>query len=565
MKRYQQTSLRVTVVLACFIGVIVLAQAQVTLQWVDRQATPDHYNTWGCGVGSDSLGNVYISGLCEYRRNFLTIKYSPSGAVLWRRILPAPNLDSYPSDMIVDASGNVYITGTMNSDYVLLKYNNSGQLQWTVSFNGTGDGIDVATALEMDDLGYVYVTGYSAGITPDYLTIKYNPQGVVQWNVRYNGIGNGDDRAVDLAIDGEGSVYVTGYSDRDSNYPVNYDYTTIKYDSQGNQQWVASYNGTGNGADQPSKLALDANTNVIVTGISLGVGTEEDCATIKYNSLGTQEWVMRYNSPTPITDTATDLGIDAQNNIVVTGNTGEDIYTKCFIIKYGRDGAIRWIYEGSYFSGFNALVLDSEGNVYVAGFKGAYLTADLIVVKYDPQGEVLWRENYDTRNMEMGYFISLDRSSDVLVNGIFRYVGQIDYQCLTLKYRQFSGDEYITEEVDAQAEFDNPSSRIFGASPNPFNPTTVIRFTLPEAGRVSLDVFDINGRLVGAHGMRPSAGGGSEGARRAPLQETWYPAGEHEVTFDGSGLAAGVYVYRLTTSGSGAIQTTLTGKMVLLK
>ncbi|MCX6640364.1 MAG: T9SS type A sorting domain-containing protein [bacterium] len=74
-------------------------------------------------------------------------------------------------------------------------------------------------------------------------------------------------------------------------------------------------------------------------------------------------------------------------------------------------------------------------------------------------------------------------------------------------------------------------------------------------------MFDVNGRAVGAHGMRPIVGGvGSQGARRAPLQKTWYSAGSHELSFDGSGLPSGVYIYRLTAG-----ENIANGKMVLLK
>ncbi|MCX6641593.1 MAG: right-handed parallel beta-helix repeat-containing protein [bacterium] len=78
--------------------------------------------------------------------------------------------------------------------------------------------------------------------------------------------------------------------------------------------------------------------------------------------------------------------------------------------------------------------------------------------------------------------------------------------------------------------------------PNPFNPTTVIRFDLPEAAKVTLEVFDINGRAVGVQHVES-------------LQ-----SGTHEITFDGSGLPSGIYVYRLTAGAS-----TASGKMVLLK
>ncbi|TKJ37286.1 hypothetical protein CEE37_14355 [candidate division LCP-89 bacterium B3_LCP] len=88
--------------------------------------------------------------------------------------------------------------------------------------------------------------------------------------------------------------------------------------------------------------------------------------------------------------------------------------------------------------------------------------------------------------------------------------------------------------------------------PNPFNPTTTISFSLPEAGLVRLDVFDIRGREVGS-------------AQDRPLRESWMEAGWHQITFDGSGLASGIYLYRLELSGSGTTPTTEIGKMVLMK
>ena len=63
--------------------------------------------------------------------------------------------------------------------------------------------------------------------------------------------------------------------------------------------------------------------------------------------------------------------------------------------------------------------------------------------------------------------------------------------------------------------------------PNPFNPSTTIRYTLPHATTVSLDVFDMRG------------------ARVTRIVNGEQPSGTHEVQFDGSGLASGVYLYRI--------------------
>ncbi len=85
------------------------------------------------------------------------------------------------------------------------------------------------------------------------------------------------------------------------------------------------------------------------------------------------------------------------------------------------------------------------------------------------------------------------------------------------------------------------------AYPNPFNPETVISYQLSAVSLVNLAVYDIQGRQV------------------ADLVNGWRDAGVHEVAFDGSSLASGVYIYRLEMSGSGTTPTMETGKMLLLK
>jgi hypothetical protein len=78
--------------------------------------------------------------------------------------------------------------------------------------------------------------------------------------------------------------------------------------------------------------------------------------------------------------------------------------------------------------------------------------------------------------------------------------------------------------------------------PNPFNPATAINYSLQTAGQVKLSVYDTAGRLV------------------AELVNGWREAGTHEVTFNGSNLASGVYLYRLQAGDFTAMH-----KMVLVK
>ena len=72
--------------------------------------------------------------------------------------------------------------------------------------------------MALDGNGNVYVTGGSYGgrSGADYATLKYDPDGKLLWESRYNGPGNGRDKLRAIAVGGNGNVYVTGESKDDS-------------------------------------------------------------------------------------------------------------------------------------------------------------------------------------------------------------------------------------------------------------------------------------------------------------------------------------------------------------
>ena len=95
-------------------------------------------------------------------------------------------------------------------------------------------GSNYAYAIAVDGSGNVYVTGQVGPGYPDYGTIKYNSAGQQQWVALYNGPpGNGPDVATAIALDGSGNVYVTGSSSRTNFIFSDFGYATIKYNSMG--------------------------------------------------------------------------------------------------------------------------------------------------------------------------------------------------------------------------------------------------------------------------------------------------------------------------------------------
>jgi uncharacterized delta-60 repeat protein len=268
----------------------------------------------------------YSSGLLG-SRNYLTIRYSSDGTELWTAAYNGTgNSEDMAHALAEDGNGYVYVVGHSNSnfllgnpDYALVKYSISdGSEQWVRRYNGPGNSTDKAYAIIVDNSDNVIITGESrSSSNEDYATVKYNPAGTQQWVQRYNGPGNSTDKAYAIVVDNSDNVIVTG----ESRNSQNEDYATIKYNPAGSQQWVRRYNGPGNGTDKAYAIVVDNSDNVIVTGASDSSATAEDYTTIGYNAAGDQIFETRYNGPGNSTDKAYAIVVDNSDNVIVTGGS----------------------------------------------------------------------------------------------------------------------------------------------------------------------------------------------------------------------------------------------------
>src|SRR5439155_21670520 len=109
---------------------------------------------------------------------------------------------------------------------------------WVSRYNGSGNSTDVSEALVVDGDGKVYVTGYSFGSSgsADFATLAYSQAGAPLWTNRYDGAAGGWDEAEAIAADPtSGQVVVTGYSSRADGY---HDCVTIAYSRGGASLWT---------------------------------------------------------------------------------------------------------------------------------------------------------------------------------------------------------------------------------------------------------------------------------------------------------------------------------------
>jgi uncharacterized delta-60 repeat protein len=321
--------------------------------WAKRYNGPGNSFDAATSVVLDKSGNVYVTGFSMgtgTNYDYATIKYNSAGVQEWvQRQNGLMNGDDRPSSLVIDVSGNVYVTGycvnssTGRRDYTTLKYNSSGILQWLRNYNGPGDSDDEATSIAVDDIGNIYVTGGSASngsFNYDIVTVKYNSSGILQWVQRYDGPISDRDYATSIGIDSLRNVYVAGPSKQSG---VDFDYAVIKYNSSGIQQWLEIFDGQASSDDYVTSMAVDDSGNAYVTGYSIKNGMNYDYTTIRYNSLGVQQWVQTYNGSGNGVDVARSISFDNIGSVYVTGYSSNGANSDFATIKYNFSGVLDWI------------------------------------------------------------------------------------------------------------------------------------------------------------------------------------------------------------------------------
>jgi hypothetical protein len=530
--------------------------AQVTEAWVATYNGPGNSEDTPSSMTVDDSGNVYVTGgsIGSSSSCFTTVKYNSSGVEQWTaRFYDNGNGVADANSIKLDRAGNVYVTGgacigsSQNSDIIIIKYNNSGIQQWIAVYH-TPNADGIGSDLVIDSAGNVYVTG-SGNTTPDnsdFITIKYNSLGVQQWVSVYNGPANNIDLASKILIDRSGSLYVKGIS---WFTPMFFEFTIVKYNNNGVQQWTIRQFGSDNTSSFTSGFTFDRLGNVYLAASSGAAGLQS-YLTAKYNSSGAAEWIKLYGlSGLPSHCEASDIVLDTRGNVYVTGYSYSPANLSlqgCTTIKYNSAGVEQWvrIYNGNNNSARGRkIVSDPEGGIYVCGSvdNGYPAGVDYLTIKYDSTGALQWFKMYNGTGSsgDIPVSVKTDNLKNIYVTGwSFGSGGNTDFA--TIKYSQPIGIHSISTQVPGQFQ-------LYQNYPNPFNPVTKIKLDVPsnvksKTANVKIVIYDILGKETEV------------------LMDKQMQAGSYEVEWDASNYPSGVYFYKLITD-----KFTETRKMVLIK
>lgn len=288
-------------------------------------------------------------------------------------------------------------------------------LQWDERFNGPV-GSDRGNSITIDSSGNVYVTSRSIGTNTnyDYLTIKYNPNGDTLWTRRFNGIANKSDEPVVIKVDNQGNVYVTGKTERVNG---SFDIATVKYDSIGSLEWLAIYNGSiTTGDDLAYNIEVDEFSNVYIVGSSFdhyGSTNYTRGIVIQYNYLGVQQWKAYYG------DFVNKVLIYDLDKLLIISNFG--IVYNIYELNANNGSVILNYPGGTLFESFgtgNDMIIDDAGNIYVVSSKDDVFHSYVYTTKFtlgntDDPTFTWWRYAWDAVSEYRGISVKLDKNKNV--------------------------------------------------------------------------------------------------------------------------------------------------------
>jgi hypothetical protein len=581
----------------------------------------------------------------------------PNQALAQASVAPAWNwahqgTGAWPEDMAVDAAGNTYVVGTLygtvtmdngmqlassdinDADGYLIKYTPAGAVAWAHRLGNT-PRYDAAYGVALDATGNVYVSGQFTGqLSVDGFTlsapssaaylVKYDAQGIVKWARQSTGDSPGvTATGQDVELDATGNIYTTGIITWGGATfgsivlkpagDASYAHYIAKYDASGTVQWAHTEGSTLSNGSMPSYLAVapggevyllcSVQKDAIFAGQTYVNRGGTDAYIVKYDALGTHEWVQQLGGPG--SDELRRGTVDAWGNLYLpfsfsdqaavgsttlhsAGNTDQAL------LKLNEAGILDWVRTvgGPELDLAQSAALDSYGNIYLMGFffgtattdAGATFTSaghyDALMLSYTRQGALRWSTASGGLNPDDFTLVGFDGGG--VGRAVGRYSTTLPLGAITLTAPTSATTHWFVAQFTDKLPAAAPLLALIPSSGSPgqlvtvtgsgfvdvtavsFNGTPAASFAVQSASRLTAVVPA--GATAGPISVRTAAGTGSSATAFTPtvvsstvtasrvLSLSPNPASHHVVI---PGLPMGTHVQLFDALGRVARTTTV--------
>ena len=518
----------------------------------------------GWSICTDNSGNIYIAG--------------------------ATASNNFPLKRLVGAYNQYDAGGT---DGFILKFNSNCARLWATYYGGSFG--DYFNEIRIDGFGNLYITGCTAstdfpkqllpgaynqtsfGGVVDIVILKFNSSSCARlWATYYGAVDK--EEGWGMCTDNSGNLYITGYT-RSNNFslqtlPGAYNQTTfggvtyygdayiLKFNSNNARVWSTYYG--GDSSDYANGIWADNAGNLIVTEATLSTnfplqtlqnaynqtnfGGWVDIFILKFNSSGVRTWATYYGGTSA--EQGKSVCTNNIDNLYVTGYTGSGNFPL-----QSMPGAFLQAtkagYSDVYVLKFSCVPLPY---IPVPAFppNGATLVVTNPLLDWD---SVISAETYRVQVSTDSLFRTTDYDSSNITISEFQVPNNGLNTNTTYYWRVNATNAGGTSPFSTVFHFTTITINVSGNNneipkefklynnyPNPFNPSTKIKFDIPKLAFVKIVVFNILGKEL------------------TTLANEKLTAGSYEVEWSGIGYASGVYFYHLITEKNIA-----TKRMVLVK
>ncbi len=409
-----------------------------------------------------------FGGPFELERGWL-LHLNSEGDTLWTRVLGENFTGRFAFDQTSDSG--YFVGWNKGTTLNFRKIKSNGQVEWSVNFNSNQTWLEEVR--EGNDGTLVYLS------CPDndhfQLTSIAEP-GTIVWGKSYSILANYIHRPVTFSVTEDGSFVVLVDLYRFSNDRFT---GLARIDANGEMKWTSVIpEGAGEWSSAISSVSdgyLIVSTDKSDSSAAVGVTTD----VIKTDLNGQVIWKK---SPRVLSKTTTIRDIFEIDTGYLLAGEGSDSTTRdgdvdIFLAATDSDLEPLWyqLLGGNRFDSAKQMAAADDGGYLIVGHSNTIKDGrDVLVIRTNSEGG-------------------------------------------TVSSINFSGQPIIG------------SLELLPNFPNPFNPVTTIRYSIPKASTVTLDIFDVNGRTV------------------ARLIEKRQSAGHYAVNWDGRDLSSGIYVYQLRT------------------
>ncbi len=414
-----------------FLGITFSLFGQANWAWVKNAGS--NSDDRASSVCRDNSGNSYITGsfngtvsfgsgnnlISSGGSDFFIAKYNSSGQFQWAK-KAGSNADDKGIDIKIDNQGNIIVLGwhSANSFFgttqldiadgarsFIAKYDNTGQLIWVKKLGG------YARSFSIDNANNIFIAAsFSGNVKVENTSItstgnddiwfgKFNTSGNLSWVRRIYG-SNGDETPISIAISHDNKILLNGRINGVCNFEgggvisnsggsSNEDMFLVKYDTTGTFVWSRQFSASISSESATKSIAVNSSGEIVLTGIfsgNLNIGTtmlasngSTDAFVAKLNSdASTTVWAHKIGTPTA--DGAFSIGIDASDNVFISGFYGDSLTINqvlipkpstsgAFIAKFANNGTFQWLKPiiGSGAAYGSGIHVNSDGSSQICG------------------------------------------------------------------------------------------------------------------------------------------------------------------------------------------------------